>query len=80
MKDKVKYEFVYPANPKGLSSTDPLARRAQEPKKLSTGTLVRHIGCFVPKRINKDSNQFVDFNNDKHKIDEFDWENGRFCI
>ena len=60
--------------------TDKLAMFAKEMKTLSNGSEIQHIGAHLPLAINKVSGLFLGCDGKIHKIDDFDWEGGRYLI
>ena len=60
---------------------DPLAIQACKLKTLSDGiTKVTHIGAWLPSSIDIDSGVFTMYDGIEHKIDNFDWHDGRVQI
>ncbi len=71
-------KFLNPTLEKSVKEPDPLVERANTEKPLTNGSKVKHVGAFLPFRV--EGLFFWDWEGGKHRVGDFDWEGGRFAI
>ena len=71
-------DILVPTLEDSVKDPDDLVEWANTEKTLSDGSKIKHIGSYLPHKI--EGEFFWDWQGGKHKVDEFEWENGRYLL
>lgn len=71
-------KLLNPTLEESVKEPDPLVEWANTEKTLTNGSKIKHVGAFLPFKV--EGEFFWDWQGDKHRVEDFDWEDVRFAV